>query len=154
MRPSPLSLAGSIFMVSEHGGLVEYHFSPQDGWEWVEHGTPHRDVTLVVAPGPCFDGAHLFVIGSDGHVYGRHLDKRTWRWTSHRHPSEPSPMAPDSAGGEQSCATLGPTDAHYTSSFRGSCDEKVRATNQHHGNLTADCGVDRKSTRLNSSHPV
>ncbi|CAM0880921.1 unnamed protein product [Alopecurus aequalis] len=127
MRPSPLSLAGSIFMVSENGGLVEYHFTPQDGWEWVEHGTPHRDVTLVVAPGPCFDGAHLFVIGSDGHVYRRHLDKRTWRWTSHGHPSEPSTMAADSAGGEQSCATPGRTDAHYASSFRGSCNEKVAA---------------------------
>ncbi|KAM0821249.1 hypothetical protein ACQ4PT_009463 [Festuca glaucescens] len=127
MRPSPLSLTGSIFMVSEHGGLVEYHFSPQDGWEWVEHGTPHRDVTLVVAPGPCFDGAQLFVIGSDGHVYRRHLDKRTWRWTSHGHPSEPSTTAADSAGSGQSCPTLGATDAHYPSSFRGSCDEKVAA---------------------------
>lgn len=128
MRPSPLSLTGSLFMVSEHGGLVEYHFSPQDGWEWVEHGTPHRDVTLVGAPGPCFDGAQLFVVGSDGHVYRRHLDKRTWGWTSHGHPSEPSAAALGAAGGgEQSCATPGAADAHYASSFRGSCDEKVAA---------------------------
>ncbi|XP_048563147.1 uncharacterized protein LOC125543729 [Triticum urartu] len=128
MRPSPLSLTGSIFMISEQGGLVEYHFSPHDGWEWVEHGTPHRDVTLVVAPGPCFDGTQLFVIGSDGHVYLRHLDERTWRWTSHGHPSEPSSTTTDVAGGgEQSCATLGAADAHYASSFRGSCDEKVAA---------------------------
>lgn len=84
MRPSPLSLAGSLFMVSEHGGLVEYHFSPQDGWEWVEHGTPHRDVTLVGAPGPCFDGSQLFVVGSDGHVYRRHMEGRTWRWTDRK----------------------------------------------------------------------
>jgi hypothetical protein len=48
-------------------------------------------------------------------------------------------MAPDSAGGEQSCATLGTTDAHYASSFRGSCDEKVSAANQYLGTL--DCGV-------------
>lgn len=123
MRPSPLSLAGSLFMVSEHGGLVEYHFSPQDGWEWVEHGTPHRDVTLVGAPGPCFDGSQLFVVGSDGHVYRRHMEGRTWRWTSHGHPpSEPA------AVDEQSCATPDTgASAHYADGFRGSCDGKVAA---------------------------
>ncbi|KAJ1283310.1 hypothetical protein BS78_03G118700 [Paspalum vaginatum] len=124
MRPSPLSLAGSLFMVSEHGGLVEYHFSPADGWEWVEHGTPHRDVTLVGAPGPCFDGSQLFVVGSDGHVYRRHAEGRTWRWTSHGHPpSEPS------AADDQTCATprAGPAGAgaHYADGFSGSCDGKV-----------------------------
>ena len=129
MRPSPLSLAGSLFMVSEHGGLVEYHFSPKDGWEWVEHGTPHRDVTLVGAPGPCFDGSQLFVVGSDGHVYRRHMEGRTWRWTSHGHPpSEPA------AVDEQSCATPGTgtgpgagagAGSHYADGFRGSCDGKV-----------------------------
>lgn len=123
MRPSPLSLAGSLFMVSEHGGLVEYHFSPQDGWEWVEHGTPHRGVTLVGAPGPCFDGSQLFVVGSDGHVYRRHMEGRTWRWTSHGHPpSEPA------AVDEQSCATPDTgAGAHYADGFRGSCDGKVAA---------------------------
>lgn len=121
VRPLPHSLAGSLFMVSEHGGLVEYHFSPQDGWEWVEHGTPHHDVTLVGAPGPCFDGAQLFVVGSDGHAYRRHLDaRRTWRWTSHGHPpSEPTPAAHD-----QSCATPGAGE-DYADGFRGSCDGKV-----------------------------
>ncbi|KAK8452015.1 hypothetical protein SEVIR_5G040800v4 [Setaria viridis] len=126
MRPSPLSLAGSLFMVSEHGGLVEYHFSPQDGWEWVEHGTPHRDVTLVGAPGPCFDGSQLFVVGSDGHAYRRHMEGRTWRWTSHGHPpSEPA------AADDQTCATpgagAGPGAHHTNGGFSGSCDGKVAA---------------------------
>ncbi|KAK3159883.1 hypothetical protein QOZ80_1BG0052290 [Eleusine coracana subsp. coracana] len=120
VRPSPQqSLAGSLFMVSEHGGLVEYHFGgPLDGWEWVEHGTPHRDVALVGAPGPCFDGAQLFVVGSDGQVYRRHLDaRRTWRWTSHGHPpSEPA------AAHDQRCAGDG---EHYADGFRGRCDGKV-----------------------------
>jgi hypothetical protein len=119
VRPSLQSVAGSLFMVSEHGGLVEYYFSPQDRWEWVEHGTPHRDVTLVGAPGPCFDGAQLFIVGSDGRVYRRHLDsRRTWRWTSHGHPPS-EPVAHD-----QSCATPGAGE-HYTDGFRGSCDGKV-----------------------------
>lgn len=123
MRPLPLSLAGSLFMVSEHGGLVEYHFSPQHGWEWVEHGTPHRDVTLVGAPGPCFDGSQLFVVGSDGHVYRRHMEGRTWRWTSHGHP----PLEP-SVTDDQTCATQGAgTGTHYVNDFRGSCDRKVAA---------------------------
>ncbi|XP_062208496.1 uncharacterized protein LOC133909986 [Phragmites australis] len=128
MRPSQLSLAGSLFMVSEHGGLVEYHFSPQDGWEWVEHGTPHRDVTLVGAPGPCFDGAQLFVVGSDGRVYRRHLDRRTWRWTDHGHPPEPAAPLLDAAwdGDEHTCTTPG-AGAHNADGFRGSCDGKVAA---------------------------
>jgi hypothetical protein len=45
---------------------VEYHFSPKDRWEWVEHGTPHWDMSIVGAPGSCFDGSQLFVVGSDG----------------------------------------------------------------------------------------
>ncbi|KAL6850459.1 hypothetical protein ACP4OV_021086 [Aristida adscensionis] len=124
MRPSLMSLVGSLFMVSEHGGLVEYHFSTQDGWEWVEHGTPHRGVTIAGAPGPCFDGAQLFVVGSDGHVYRRHLDMRTWRWTSHGRPPEPPAPAAAGEGGEQSCATPRAGE----DGFRGSCDGKVAGT--------------------------
>jgi hypothetical protein len=55
-------------------------------------------------------------------------------------------MAPDSAGGEQSCATLGTTDAHYASSFSGSCDEKVSAANQYLGTLY--CGVSTPSAAI------
>ncbi|CAL4957223.1 unnamed protein product [Urochloa decumbens] len=121
MRPSLLSLAGSLFMVSEHGGLVEYHFSPQDGWEWVEHGAPRRGVILVGAPGPCFDGSQLFVVGSDGHVYRRHMEGRTWRWTSHGHP----PSEPADAN-DQTCATPG-AGVHHANGFTGSCNGKVAA---------------------------
>lgn len=85
-RPSPLSLTGSLFMISENGVLVEYNWNSLAGWEWVEHGTPYRDVTLVGAPGPSFDGNKLFVIGSDGQVYQRHLDQKAWKWKSHGYP--------------------------------------------------------------------
>ncbi|GMI63802.1 hypothetical protein HRI_000049500 [Hibiscus trionum] len=50
MRPSIFSLTGSLFMLSEDGGLVEYHCNTWDGWSWVEHGTPCKDVTLVAPP--------------------------------------------------------------------------------------------------------
>ncbi|XP_052179132.1 uncharacterized protein LOC127792604 [Diospyros lotus] len=78
--PSSSSLTGSLFMLSEDGGLVEYHWNTMDGWNWVEHGTPHKSVTLVGSPGPCFQGNQLFLIGSDGNVYLRYLDKTTWKW--------------------------------------------------------------------------
>ncbi|EOY32744.1 Uncharacterized protein TCM_040774 isoform 1 [Theobroma cacao] len=80
MRPSLLSLTGSLFMLSEDGGLVEYHWNAWDGWNWVEHGTPCKDVTLVGPPGPCFEGNQLFLIGSDGNLYLRYMDQLTWRW--------------------------------------------------------------------------
>lgn len=80
MRSSSASLTGSLFMLSEDGGLVEYHWNTWDGWNWVEHGTPDKGVALVSAPGPCFDGNELFLIGSDGNVYLRYMDQMTWRW--------------------------------------------------------------------------
>lgn len=82
MRPSLPSLTGSIFMLSKDGGLVEYHWNTLDGWDWVEHGTPYKGVTLVGSPGPCFDGNQLFLIGSDGNVYLRYMDQMTWKWKS------------------------------------------------------------------------
>ncbi|KAJ4970817.1 hypothetical protein NE237_003916 [Protea cynaroides] len=86
MRPSSLSLTGSLFMVSEDGGLVEYHWNPMDGWSWVEHGTPSKSVNLVSSPGPCFEGNQLFLIGSDGEVYLRYMDQRTWKWRNYGFP--------------------------------------------------------------------
>lgn len=80
MRPSSVSLTGSLFMLSEEGRLVEYHWNSLEGWNWVEHGTPYIDVTLVGSPGPCFGGNQLFLIGSDGKVYLRYLDRETWEW--------------------------------------------------------------------------
>lgn len=74
------SLKGSLFMISEDGGLVEYRWSSTDGWNWIEHGTPLTSVALVGAPGPCFGGTQLFLIGSNGNVYLRYLDQEEWKW--------------------------------------------------------------------------
>lgn len=87
MRPSMLSLKGSLFMVSQEGGLVEYHWSTQDGWVWVEHGTPLGSVSFVAGPGPGYDGNQLFLIGSDGKVYLRYLDQAEWKWKDYGFPS-------------------------------------------------------------------
>ncbi|KAL5566668.1 hypothetical protein UlMin_029832 [Ulmus minor] len=91
-RPSSTSLTGSIFMLSEDGGLVEYHWNALDGWNWVEHGTPHKGVTLVGAPGPSFEGNQLFLIGSEGNVYLRYMDqmKTTWKWKDCGIPGNPN----------------------------------------------------------------
>ncbi|KAK9022039.1 hypothetical protein V6N11_002335 [Hibiscus sabdariffa] len=78
MRPSFLSLTGSLFMLSEDGRLVEYHWNAWDGWNWVEHGTPRKDVALVAPPSLC--GNQLFLIGSDGNIYLRYMDQLAWRW--------------------------------------------------------------------------
>ncbi|KAH7560656.1 hypothetical protein JRO89_XS10G0063100 [Xanthoceras sorbifolium] len=80
MRTSSMSLTGSLFMLSQDGGLVEYHWNVWEGWNWVEHGAPDKGVTLVGSPGPCFEGNQLFLIGSDGKVYLRYMDQMTWRW--------------------------------------------------------------------------
>ncbi|XP_028798755.1 uncharacterized protein LOC114754157 isoform X2 [Neltuma alba] len=81
IRPSSTTLSGSLFMLSREGGLVEYHWNSWYGWNWVEHGTPYKGVTLVGSPGPCFAGNQLFLIGSDGKVYLRYMDKaNTWKW--------------------------------------------------------------------------
>lgn len=86
MRPSSLSHTGSLFMLSEDGGLVEYHWNAGEGWNWVEHGTPNKGVTLITSPSPCFEGNQLFLIGSDGKVYIRYMDQMTWRWKNCGYP--------------------------------------------------------------------
>ncbi|KAF8403758.1 hypothetical protein HHK36_011863 [Tetracentron sinense] len=85
-RQSSLSLTGSLFMVSEDGGLVEYHWNPLDGWNWVEHGTPYKSVKFDGSPGPCFEGNQLFLVGSDGKAYLRYLDQTTWKWKNYGFP--------------------------------------------------------------------
>lgn len=135
IRPSVLSLAGSIFMISDNGGLVEYHWDSLDGWEWVEHGTPYRDVLLVGAPGPFFDDTQLFVIGSDGQVYRRHWDQRTWKWTCHGFPhSEPSSIEDQRIKGNKKCATDDnvasyKNEARYPDGYSRNCNEKVKEEN-------------------------
>ncbi|XP_051143032.1 uncharacterized protein LOC127259629 isoform X2 [Andrographis paniculata] len=87
MRPGVESLGGSIFMISKDGGLVEYEWSSTDGWEWVEHGTPHTsNATLVGAPGPGFGGNQVFLVGSDGNVYLRLFDDGEWKWRNYGFP--------------------------------------------------------------------
>ncbi|KAK4784841.1 hypothetical protein SAY86_019209 [Trapa natans] len=80
MRPSMASLAGSLFMLSEDGRLVEYRWNAAEEWNWVEHGTPDKGVALVGSPGPCFPGGQLFLIGSDGAAYLRYMDQAMWKW--------------------------------------------------------------------------
>ncbi|GMH00029.1 hypothetical protein Nepgr_001868 [Nepenthes gracilis] len=93
MRPSALSLKGSLFMMSEDGGLVEYHWNTMDGWAWVEHGTPHAGVSFAGAPGPSFGGNQLFLIGVDGNIYLRYWDGVEWRWKNYRYPyAESTPI--------------------------------------------------------------
>ncbi|PKA61847.1 hypothetical protein AXF42_Ash008679 [Apostasia shenzhenica] len=117
MRPTATSLTGSIFMVSEYGGLVEYHWSFMEGWEWVEHGTPARGVAIAGAPGPWLGGSELFVIGSNGCVYRRSLNERAWKWTDFGYPNEedeaPEEEDETEAGNQQDQA------------FRKHCNAKV-----------------------------
>ncbi|RDX73238.1 hypothetical protein CR513_47179, partial [Mucuna pruriens] len=80
VRPLTKSLSGSLFMISREGGLVEYQWNTWNGWNWVEHGTPYKGVTLVGSPGPSFEGNQLLLIGSDGKVYLRYMDKNAWKW--------------------------------------------------------------------------
>lgn len=80
VRPSFMSMSGSLFMRSEDGGLVEFHWHTMDGWRWTVHGIPEKDVDLSTAPGPSFEGNQLFVIGSNGQVYSRYLDGKKWKW--------------------------------------------------------------------------
>ncbi|XP_042382554.1 uncharacterized protein LOC121975167 isoform X1 [Zingiber officinale] len=127
IRPSALALAGSIFMISEAGGLVEYNWDSLGGWEWVEHGTPYRDVLLVGAPGPCFDGTQLFLIGSDGQVYRRHSDQQTWKWTCHGYPyHEHSASEEDRRSKvDANCAIDDQNNLHHSHMHNRNCNEKV-----------------------------
>ncbi|XP_074579716.1 uncharacterized protein LOC141836182 isoform X2 [Curcuma longa] len=127
IRPSELALAGSIFMISEAGGLVEYHWDSLDGWVWVEHGIPYRDVLLVGAPGPCFDGTQLFLIGSDGQVYRRHSDQKTWKWTCHGYPYHEHSVSEDRRSKvDANCAIHEEkNNLHYSHIHNRNCNEKV-----------------------------
>ncbi|GLJ51702.1 hypothetical protein SUGI_1098840 [Cryptomeria japonica] len=87
VRPSFMSMSASLFMRSEDGGLVEFHWHTRDGWKWIVHGIPEKDVTLSTAPGPSFDGNQLFVIGTNGEVYNRYIDDSTWKWRKFGFPS-------------------------------------------------------------------
>ncbi|KAG4129907.1 hypothetical protein ERO13_D09G109000v2 [Gossypium hirsutum] len=116
IRPSFFSLTGSLFMLSEDGGLVEYHWNAWDGWNWVEHGTPCKDVNLVAPPGPFFKGNQLLLIGSDGNVYLRYMDQLTWRWKNSGSPHDRDKDTEDQTKME---------NPNYSN---GNCDPKVAST--------------------------
>ncbi|XP_043723297.1 uncharacterized protein LOC122670475 isoform X1 [Telopea speciosissima] len=130
MRPPSLSLTGSLFMISEDGGLVEYHWNPIDGWCWVEHGTPSRSVNLVSSPGPCFESNQLFLIGSDGEAYLRYMDQSTWKWKNYGFPPGKDEMVGDQTlTGKQDTGDDICVDEDSVASFEkneeGACDAKV-----------------------------
>jgi hypothetical protein len=148
MRLYQQSLTGSIFMFSEDGALVEYRWNSQDGWDWVEHGTPHPGVSLVGAPGPCFDRAQLFVIGSDGLVYSRQLDMDTWSWICHGHPNaERSNGASKDGSEEYNCNSEEHpggsymTEGFYGNRFTGQCNAKVMTVMAWYGTMQQDCTI-------------
>ncbi|XP_057515139.1 uncharacterized protein LOC130796775 isoform X2 [Amaranthus tricolor] len=85
IRPS-LSMECSLFMISQDGGLFEYHWNSLDGWVWFEHGTPNEEVNIAGAPGPSFEGHQLFVVGSDGKVYLRFFNGGEWKWRDYGFP--------------------------------------------------------------------
>ncbi|KAK6925580.1 hypothetical protein RJ641_007299 [Dillenia turbinata] len=120
IRPSTQSLTGSLFMVSENGGLVEYHWNSLYGWNWVEHGTPYGTVTLVGSPGPCFEGNQLLLIGSDGKVYLRYLDQETWKWKNFGFPYTEGMMGANNEKDKEICVD---EDKHRD--FNEHCDPKV-----------------------------
>ncbi|XP_019155559.1 PREDICTED: uncharacterized protein LOC109152368 [Ipomoea nil] len=133
MRPSPLSSKGSLFMLSEDGGLVEYNWNSLDGWNWVEHGTPDQSVTLVGSPGPCFRDSQLFLIGSNGRVYLRLLDQGTWQWRDCGFPYIPEEKAADKSKQKGTCrnedfAARTPEFEENLHPSNKHCDTKVSST--------------------------
>ncbi|ONI13965.1 hypothetical protein PRUPE_4G254900 [Prunus persica] len=118
MRSSLLSLTGSLFMLSVDGGLVEYHWNTFDGWNWVEHGSPHKVVTLVGSPGPSFEGNQLFLIGSNGNVYLRYMDEMTWRWKNCGFPFSRNANVEDRRGEEGNDKAQFCTDVDFAASSK------------------------------------
>ncbi|KAL2645054.1 hypothetical protein R1flu_012641 [Riccia fluitans] len=85
-RPNIQSTRGSLFMRSEDGGLVEFHWDTFEGWKWTDHGFPEHGITLSTSPGPNIGNKRLFVVGSDGKLYSRFWDETSWAWFGHGHP--------------------------------------------------------------------
>ncbi|RDX95853.1 hypothetical protein CR513_21568, partial [Mucuna pruriens] len=137
-RPSLKTLSGSLFMLSREGGLVEYQWSSLYGWNWVEHGTPSRGVTLVGSPGPSFEGNQLFFIGSDGKVYLRYMDKKAWKWKDCGFPYVGNKLVESHRQGrfqEKKVDCIGEDSASYLMKDQGKfgdlnikCDSKVAST--------------------------
>ncbi|KAL2329209.1 hypothetical protein Fmac_022636 [Flemingia macrophylla] len=138
IRPSKKSLTGSLFMLSREGGLVEYHWNTWYGWNWIEHGTPYKGVTLVGSPGPSFEGNQLLLIGSDGKVYLRYMDKNAWKWKDCGFPSMVNKIVEThSEGGvnvekavhiDKHCASGLDKDQDNLADLHLNCEPKVAST--------------------------
>ncbi|KAK7264059.1 hypothetical protein RJT34_31662 [Clitoria ternatea] len=135
IRPSTKSLSGSLFMLSREGGLVEYHWNTWYGWNWVEHGTPYKGVTLVGSPGPSFGDNQLLLIGSDGKVYLRYMDNNAWRWKDCGFPSTGNTMIEAHREGvnqekpvDENCASSLNKDQENLADLNFNCDPKVAST--------------------------
>ncbi|XP_050224592.1 uncharacterized protein LOC126674218 [Mercurialis annua] len=135
---SSLSLTGSLFMLSEDGGLVEYNWNTGEGWNWIEHGTPNKGVTLTTSPSPCFD-SQLFFIGSDGKVYLRYMNQKTWKWKNCGFPygrntkGEDQIQASAEDENEEACidkdiSASWEKDAEHFKDLNWNCDPKVAST--------------------------
>ncbi|CAM6104128.1 unnamed protein product [Calypogeia fissa] len=86
IRPNIQSTRGSLFLRTEDGGLIEFHWDTYEGWKWTDHGFPEPGVTLATAPGPNISNKRLFVVGSDGRLFSRFWDEARWAWFDHGHP--------------------------------------------------------------------
>ncbi|KAI4305039.1 hypothetical protein L6164_028429 [Bauhinia variegata] len=134
IRPSLKSLTGSLFMLSREGGLVEYHWDALYEWNWVEHGTPYKGVTLVGSPGPCLGGNELFLIGSDGKVYLRYMEKKAWKWRDCGFPSMENKMLEEKRQGEKSVSvnedsvSVLKNEEDNLGDHNFNCDPKVAST--------------------------
>ncbi|GAB4856015.1 hypothetical protein Ancab_024654 [Ancistrocladus abbreviatus] len=139
MRASAMSLKGSLFMISEDGGLVEYNWNTVDGWTWVEHGTPYGGLHFIGGPGPSFEGNQLFLIGSDGNIYLRYFDRTEWKWRNYSFPyPENIPIqeqrqiqTEDVKEGicvNQNFAFSSEDEEHFESDMSRNCDCKVAST--------------------------
>ncbi|CAN4119852.1 unnamed protein product [Withania somnifera] len=168
MRLSSLSLQGSLFMLSVDGGLVEYNWNPSKGWNWIEHGTPDPSVILVGSPGPCFTGAHLFLVGSDGKVYLRFLDNGTWNWRGYGFPymenkvKENEEHVPDNHDHKEIC-TYDDLASHLEKieenlqALNKNCDSKVALTRPipfTEDSVIFELRDGRKNLRFLSSHQI
>ncbi|KAJ7535122.1 hypothetical protein O6H91_12G019000 [Diphasiastrum complanatum] len=87
LRPNFQTTAGSLFLRAEDGSLVEYHWDNAEGWLWTKHGFPKEGVVLATAPGPSLVGSWIFMVVSDGRVFGRHWDGNKWVWIDCGYPS-------------------------------------------------------------------
>ncbi|KAK4276277.1 hypothetical protein QN277_019242 [Acacia crassicarpa] len=132
IRPSSTTLSGSLFMISREGGLVEYHWNSWYGWNWVEHGTPYKGVTLVGSPGPCLAGNQLFLIGSDGKVYLRYMDEaNTWKWKDCGFPLLQNKLLQDQTQhvcSHEDCISGFNKDQDNSGDCNLECDPKVAST--------------------------